>query len=187
MNSLRNALSLEGLHTSEKSSWVIQLGWISFFTLATIIGAQIQIPHEPIPYTLQTFFVMIGAAFLGARNGAISQGLYLLLGAIGLPVFALGGFGIERLLGPTGGYLLSFPIAAFVIGSLVRLRSEYWWILCSFFAGLLIIFSCGTLFLHFVHLHNFPLAFSQGFLIFSWWDVVKLLGAASIYRVMRRK
>src|SRR6059036_2957404 len=93
-----------------KQSWIAQAFWVTIFAFGTTIGAQIGIPHQPVPYTMQTFFVLLSGAVLCGRNAAISQTVYLLAGAIGLPVFAGFGSGIARLLGPTGGYLLSFPV-----------------------------------------------------------------------------
>lgn len=144
------------------------------------IGAQIEIPNHPVPFTLQTFFVLSGGALLGKRTGAISMGIYLILGIIGFPVFSGGAFGLATIIGPTGGYLLSFPIAAFVVGYLTRLRSEYWWMLISMLVGAFMIFSFGTIQLNFVYIHNWIHSFQVGFLIFSWWDGVKIIAAATI-------
>ena len=170
----------------ERQSLVRQATWIGGFALATAIGAQIEIPHQPVPYTLQTFFVLLSGAVLGKRNGPLSQFLYLLVGAIGLPVFSHWGFGVARLIGPTGGYLLSFPIAAFVVGYLVHRHTNFIWLSITMIVGLLIIFSLGTLQLNFLYFHNWADAFTNGFLIFSWWDVVKLIGAVMIYRQYAR-
>ena len=152
------------------------------FTFAVLIaiGAQIEIPNQPVPFTMQTFFVLLAGALLGKRGGSISVGIYLTLGVIGLPVFSGGAFGLAKILGPTGGYLLSFPIAAFVVGYLTRLNSEYWWMLISMFVGSLIIFSLGTIQLNFLYLHNWKYSFQAGFLIFTWWDGVKIVAAATI-------
>ena len=147
----------------------------------TVIGAQIEIPHVPVPYTMQTFFVLLSGAFLGKRNGAISQGVYLLAGASGLPVFAQWGFGFGRLLGPTGGYLLAFPFAAFVVGYLLQNRRELVWSIVAMVVGLFVIFTFGTLQLNLLYFHNWSEAFRNGFLIFSWWDGVKLAGAVIVY------
>ena len=155
--------------------------WIVVFAAATALGARIDIPHQPVPYTLQTLFVLLAGAFLGARNGAMSQVLYLAVGALGAPVFSSGGFGLMKLIGPTGGYLLAFPVAAAVVGYLVERYKSFPAILVSMFVGLLIIFTSGTLHLNAFYLHNFSTAFTSGFLIFSWWDVIKLFAAASIY------
>jgi len=86
------------------------------------IAAQIAIPlpGTPVPMTLQPLAVLLVGAWLGAGLGAASLILYLALGAAGLPVFTPYGLpGIARLLGPTGGYLLAYPVAAFAVGRLV--------------------------------------------------------------------
>jgi biotin transport system substrate-specific component len=164
-----------------KSSALAQGAWIVFFAALTAAGAQVQIPHQPVPFTLQTFFVLLSAAFLGSRNGSASQLLYLGVGLIGAPIFTAGGFGAARLFGPTGGYLLSFPIAALLIGYLVRQRQGFAWTLIAMFLGLVVVFTLGTSFLNLFYLHDFKQAFVGGFLIFSWWDVLKLFAAAGIY------
>ncbi|MGH9175545.1 MAG: biotin transporter BioY, partial [Vicinamibacterales bacterium] len=96
-----------------------------FLTALTAAAAQfsVHLPFTPVPLTLQPMVVMVGAAALGSRLGAASQILYLLLGIAGGPVFAASpilpqGFG--RLIGPTGGYLMAYPIAAFVTGWLAE-------------------------------------------------------------------
>lgn len=161
-----------------------QAVWIVGFTIATAIGAQIEIPHQPVPYTLQTLFVLLSGALLGARNGAVSQLLYVALGAIGLPLFSGFGFGLARILGPTGGYLLSFPLAALAVGYILQKNKSFIWSLVAMTIGLLIIFSIGTIQLYAVYFHNWSQAFINGFLIFSWWDLLKLFAAASIYSVI---
>lgn len=164
-----------------------QAAWIAGFAVLTAAGARIEIPHQPVPYTLQTFFVLLSGAFLGARNGFFSQVLYLAVGAAGLPVFSGAGFGVLRLLGPTGGYLLAFPVAAALVGYLVTKRTGLVWNIASMFAGLLVIFSFGTLMLNAVVFHDIATAFANGFLIFSWWDVVKLSAAAGIYTELSKR
>ena len=165
----------------------VQVFWMITFSILTALGAQIEIPNQPVPYTLQTFFVLSAGAFLGKRNGSASMGLYLILGAIGMPVFSIGSFGLSRLLGPTGGYLLSFPIAAFVVGYLSRLRRELWWMIVSMVIGSCIIFAIGTIQLNIIYVHNWVHSVQAGFLIFSWWDAVKIIGAATIADYYFRK
>ena len=85
------------------------------------IAAQIAIPlpGTPVPMTLQPLAVLLVGGMLGPRLGAGSLVLYLTLGAAGLPVFTpFGAPGLGRLLGPTGGYLLAYPIAAYAVGRL---------------------------------------------------------------------
>ena len=87
------------------------------FAAATAFGAKVAIPlpGTPVPFTLQPLFVLLAGAVLGSRLGARSQMAYLAAGVAGLPVFAAGG-GAAYLLGPTGGYLMAYPLAAWLAG-----------------------------------------------------------------------
>lgn len=160
---------------------LVQLLWIVGCAAATAVSARFEIPHEPVPYTLQTLVVLLAGAFLGSRNGALSQVTYLAAGALGLPVFAGGAFGPHVLIGPTGGYLFAFPVAAGIIGYLIRLQPGLAWSFASMAVGLLTVFVSGTLFLFAFYLHNLPEAIGAGFLTFSWWDLIKLFAAAMVY------
>ena len=88
----------------------------SIFASLTAILTQISIPLPAVPLTMQVFAVALCGLVLGKRLGFISQIIYVLLGTIGLPVFAQFSGGIGIILGPTGGFILSFPIIAFVVG-----------------------------------------------------------------------
>lgn len=91
---------------------------IALFAALTAVCAQITIPvfFSSVPFTLQVFAVLASGAVLGARRGFLSQLVYLLLGAAGVPVFARFHGGAQVLVGPTAGYLWAFPIAAFAAG-----------------------------------------------------------------------
>ncbi len=169
------------------SSVAAQAGWIFSFAALTALGAQFEIPHTPVPYTLQTFFILLGASFLGSRNGALSQTLYLAAGAVGVPVFAGGAAGLSLFSGVTGGYLIGFVLGSVIIGYLVEIKRSYLWTLLSMAIGLVVIFACGTLFLYAGFTHNFSEAFVSGFLIFSWWDLLKLFAAAAIYNEFAKR
>jgi biotin transport system substrate-specific component len=93
---------------------------IVLFAILTAVGAalEVKLPGTPVPITLQTLFVSLAGALLGPVSGAASQALYVLAGAMGAPVFSGGDAGVGVLLGPTGGYLLAFPIAAAITGKL---------------------------------------------------------------------
>ena len=82
----------------------------------TAAGAYIAIPIGPVPIVLQNLFIMLAGLLLGGRWGLISVGVYLLAGVVGLPVFAGGTGGVGKFVGPTGGYLLGFVAAAYLIG-----------------------------------------------------------------------
>ena len=96
---------------------VRQVGLVIGFSLLTALSAQIVIPLWPVPITGQTFAVLLTGALLGSRLGAITMIVYLLEGAAGLPFFSAGHFGLLHLLGPTGGYLIAFPAAAYITGA----------------------------------------------------------------------
>jgi len=164
-----------------------QMLWIAGFTIGTVIGARFEIPHEPVPYTLQTLVVLLAGAILGARNGAISQLLYLGAGILGAPVFAGGAFGITKILGPTGGYLLAFPLAAGAVGLLIPRAKSTLTMALSMGTGLAIVFLLGTFHLWAFYIHDAWAAISSGLLIFSWWDLLKLTAATMIYRELARR
>src|SRR5438876_366372 len=96
---------------------VRQVGLVIGFSLLTALSAQIVIPIGPVPITGQTFAVLLTGALLGSRLGAMAMIAYLIEGASGLPFFAGGMGGLAHLLGPTGGYLIAFPAAAFITGA----------------------------------------------------------------------
>ncbi len=178
-------LSLALRRSASQGSVLTQTAWVAGMAVLTAVGAQIEIPHDPVPFTLQTLFVLLAGGILGPRNGFLSMSAYLLAGLVGLPVFSQFGFGLAKIMGPTGGYLLAFPVAAFLVGMLTARRQEIWWTAMSLFAGLLVIFSLGTLHLGTTVARSWGEAFNAGFLIFSWWDIIKLAAATSILAGLR--
>ena len=98
--------------------------WLLVPAASLLIAAAAQVaiplPFTPVPLTGQTFGVLLTGMALGSRRGALAVALYVLEGAVGLPFFAGGAAGLAKLLGPTGGYLFAFPIAAFVAGLLAE-------------------------------------------------------------------
>ena len=129
----------------------LRIAAVLFLTALTAAAAQVSIPlpFTPVPFTLQPMVVLLGGAALGARLGMTSQVLYLLIGAAGAPVFAASGVlpqGIFRLLGPTGGYLLSYPLAAFVVGLLAErgFDRRYLTSVLAMTAGLAVVFGAGV-------------------------------------------
>jgi biotin transport system substrate-specific component len=137
----------------------MRLAAMLFLTTLTAAAAQVSVhlPFTPVPATLQPMVVLVGAAALGGRLGASSQVLYLLLGVAGLPVFAASPIlpqGLGRLFGPTGGYLLAYPIAAFVAGTLAErgFDRRYFTSVIAMIAGLGTLFLGGVLWLAFVAL-----------------------------------
>jgi biotin transport system substrate-specific component len=167
--------------------YLVQAVWILAFAAMTAVGARLEIHHSPVPFTLQTLVVLLAGAFLGPRNGAASQLVYLAAGVLGAPVFAGGAFGLARLLGPSGGYLLAFPVAAMLVGWLTGFRRDRLWTAFAMAAGLLVVFTLGTLHLHVFTLHDLTAAISSGFLLFSWWDLLKLGAATMLYAELGKR
>jgi biotin transport system substrate-specific component len=95
---------------------------IAGFVLATTLGAYVAVPlpWTPVPMTLQPLFVILAGALLGPWAGASAMAAYVALGAMGAPVFSMGRAGLPWLMGPTGGYLIAYPAAAFVAGAVLR-------------------------------------------------------------------
>jgi biotin transport system substrate-specific component len=119
----------------------------STFSVLTAIGALVFLPIYPVPITLQTLFTYLSGAMLGPWLGALSQVIYILMGGIGLPVFAGGKAGFGTLIGPTGGYLLGFVVASFTIGKTCDLYKQPTAarIAGSFLLGTAIIYTLGVL------------------------------------------
>jgi biotin transport system substrate-specific component len=162
---------------------------IAFVTVLTAIAAQVSIPlpFTPVPFTLQPMIVLLGGAALGARLGMTSQLLYLTLGVAGLPVFAASSTlppGAARLLGPTGGYLMSYPFAAFVAGWLAEggFDRRYVTSVLAMAAGLVVVFTGGVLWLalYVKPSRGFAGALAAGFIPFVLADLLKLLVAAGV-------
>lgn len=159
----------------------------SVFGAVTAAGAYLMIPVPPVPITLQTFFLYLAASLLGGRLGALSQVVYLLIGIIGLPVFAGGKGGMGVLLGPTGGYLIGFVAGAYVIGRLVELRRDPGpvWLGFAMVGGTAVIYLLGVTQLMLVARFSINQAISVGVLPFLIGDAVKI-GVAVLITVKLR-
>lgn len=125
------------------------LAWISAGAAFTTLCAQISVPWEPVPFTLQTLGVAVVGLTLGARRGALSQLAYLGAGLCGLPVFASFKAGPQMLLGPTGGYLLAFILAAWLFGKAAEkgLDRKVWLLAPVVFGVNALVVGLGTLWL----------------------------------------
>jgi biotin transport system substrate-specific component len=164
----------------------IRAASVVFLAVLTAAAAQISItlPFTPVPLTLQPMVVLLGAAALGPHLGALSQVLYLAAGVAGLPVFAFSALlpqGAARLLGPTGGYLMSYPLAAFVAGWLAMrgFDRRYLTSVVAMLAGLAVVYAGGVLWLAGLT-GGFSLALQAGVYPFVVADVLKLCVAAAV-------
>ncbi len=177
---LTNSLNLSGIISS-------RIFWILSFSILTFLSAQVEVPVQPVPFTLQTMIVLLAGAFLGPVNGAISQLLYIAAGALGLPVFAGFGFGLATLLGPTGGYLAAFPLAAFLVGFLIEKNKSSVMVFIGMLIGTASILFSGALYLSLFVNGDFQTAFNSGVLIFAWWGLLKTAASASIFISLKNK
>ncbi|MBN1664130.1 MAG: biotin transporter BioY [Deltaproteobacteria bacterium] len=161
--------------------------YASLMGALTAAGAFIIIPLPPVPITAQTFFLNIAAILLGGPLAALSQMIYILLGVIGMPVFSGGKAGLGVLFGPTGGYLIGFVIAAFVTGTIIRMKKSagIFWTIFAMFIGMTVIYGCGVLQLAVVAKLGFKKALAVGVLPFIPGDAIKILLAAIIGKQIR--
>ena len=159
-----------------------QMTLISLFAALTAVGAFISVPIYPVPLTLQTLFTLLAAMTLGSAMGALSQIIYVLLGIVGLPVFAGFKAGIGILFGPTGGFLFGFIISAYVIGRITEAKKEknFFYYLLAGLIGTIIIYIIGVTQLSFVTGMGVKRAVVVGMLPFLPGDILKIITASFI-------
>ncbi len=190
-----------GEASSEPLARSIRVASVLFVSVLTAAAAQISIPlpFTPVPFTLQPMIVLLGGAALGRRLGCYSQIIYLAAGIAGLPVFASSPIlpqGALRLLGPTGGYLASYPLAAWIVGALAErgFDRRYLRSIVAMAAGLLVIYAFGVAWLAFGARVPQPLGVRSALIAgagpFFVADVVKIFVAASalpaVWRLLGR-
>lgn len=191
-STLLNTLTLR--HEADGTARAIRMASVLFVAVLTAAAAQVSlpVPFTQVPFTFQPMIVLLGGLALGARLGAASQILYLTAGLAGLPVFAASVTlppGALRLLGPTGGYLLAYPLAAFIVGYLAErgFDRRYAKSMLAMLAGLLVVYACGTIWLAFFArtvsgsaATGLGAALVAGVYPFVIPDIVKLAAAAAI-------
>jgi biotin transporter BioY len=171
--------------------WTRSVGLVVSFSLLNALAAQIAIPIGPVPITGQTFAVLLTGALLGSRLGAAALIVYLVEGASGLPFFAGGSGGFAHILGPAGGYLVSFPAAAYITGAF----SEHGWdrhFITAAFAmaiGSVVILLAGWVWLS--QFMGATAALHAGVTRFIIGDIVKIVLAAAVlpsgWALLKRK
>lgn len=142
-----------------QSAHVRQLVLCSLFAALVAVGAfiKISIPIDPFPmhFTLQLFFALLSGFLLGPRLSILSVGVYLILGLIGVPIFAAGG-GLSYLIRPTFGFLLGFAFAAGITGILTRwlskkyARQSFWLFLLAATVGMIAYYICGMVYFYLI-------------------------------------
>jgi biotin transporter BioY len=173
--------------------WTRSVSLAVVFSLLTALAAQIVIPIGPVPITAQTFAVLLTGALLGSRLGAMAMIAYLLEGGVGLPFFYGGHGGIAHLFGPTGGYLVAFPAAAFITGAF----AENGWdkrlvtAVAAMFVGSIVILLAGWAWFSLVMHTPMLVAFKLSVLPHIPGDIIKILLAAAVmptgWALLKRK
>lgn len=149
--------------------------------IALFAQLAIPLPFTIVPLTLQTLAVLLIGALLGKNRGVLAVLLYIIEGAIGLPFFAGGASGLGRILGMTGGYMLGFLCAAYLIGFLLERGSKekFWQVTLAMIAGTTLILGLGALWLSF-YVGGMKMAFLLGVLPFLAGEGLKIAIAASL-------
>jgi biotin transport system substrate-specific component len=174
--------------TDWRKEWAKQSAIVIGASLFVALCARLTVPlpFTPVPLTLQNFGVLTVGLLLGSRRGFAALALYLAEGASGMPVFspAILGSGIAHLIGPTGGFLMAYPLVAFVAGWIFEHRPtkstrRFLWAALSSVAAELLLFAGGLCWLA-VLTHSISLAIKFGLYWFVFAEVIKVLMAAGV-------
>lgn len=138
------AASIKGSHGERTDVTAKNMVLCALFASLTGASSLLAIPIGPVPVTLQTLFILAAGGILGPKWGPLSVCLYLAMGLAGLPVFAGGTSGLGRLLGPTGGYLVGFVLAASIVGYLAQRCTKLIPLILSTMVGLAGIYCLGA-------------------------------------------
>jgi biotin transport system substrate-specific component len=178
---------------SVKQKAITGMTLTALFAALTAAGTFIAIPlpFSPVPVVLQNLFALLAGLVLGPALGSAAVGLYLLAGAIGAPVFAGASGGFVRFLGPTGGFLIGYLLAALTAGLIAgrprpEIKTPLWRIILAVLAGFLIIYVPGVIRLKFVIDKPWAAALAAGFTPFIIGDVLKGIAAVLIAPRLRR-
>lgn len=159
----------------------------ALFAALTAVGAFIRIPVGPVPITVQTLFTILSGIILGAKLGALSQALYIIIGLLGLPVFAGGGAGLSYVANPGFGYLLGFIAGAYTVGKISELlgATSFVKLFYASLAGVLVVYIIGVPYLYIILVKvmgtnmSLPGVIKAGFIIFLPGDLAKCAVAAA--------
>jgi biotin transport system substrate-specific component len=160
--------------------------YASLLAALTAAGAYLAIPVGPVPIILQNLFIFLSGLLLGAKWGVASVGVYLLAGALGLPVFSGGIGGIGRFAGPTGGYLLGFVPAVYVIGVITeKTPNRAVFDVLAMLCGAILIYACGVTWLKVLTGMKLSKTLTVGMYPFILGDALKIAAAVPIAKALR--
>lgn len=123
---------------------------VAMFTGLTAIGAFISIPIGEVPISMQSLFVILSGLILGSKLGALSQILYIILGLIGLPIFANFTGGLQSLMKPSFGFVIGFIFAAYIVGKITDKNKDHKSIWLASFVGTIVIYLFGLPYMYYI-------------------------------------
>ena len=170
----------------DSSNQLRMMVYASLFAALTAVGAFLAVPIGPVPIVLQNMFVYLAGLLMGSRWGLASVGVYLLAGACGLPVFAGGLGGIGRIVGPTGGYLIGYLPAVYIIGEISdRTHQRAVFDVLAMICATVVLYACGVSWLKIVTGMTPAKALAVGMAPFLVGDALKIAAAAAIAKTLR--
>ncbi len=154
--------------------------------IALMSQLSILLPFTPVPFTGQTFAIMLISVLFGGKRAVFTVSAYLTEGICGLPVFSSGGFGMMHLLGPSGGYLIGFLFASYLVGTLSDkgLSKNFWSMIMMMVLAHLIIYSCGLINLS--RFFAFNQIFNLGLIPFLPGDALKIMILSAIIPMSKK-
>lgn len=176
---------------NKKTFRTLDIVYIAVCAALMAICSWISIPTT-VPFTLQTFAVFLAVGVLGGKLGTVSVIVYILLGAVGAPVFAGFSGGFDKIIGPTGGYIVGFIFSALIMWLFEKLLGrKIWVLLVSMILGLIVCYAFGTAWFMVVYANNgnpVNLVTALGWCVFPFIipDVVKIALALSLSKVLRK-
>src|SRR5688500_16691214 len=169
----------------------VALGLAMVALVAVSAQIAVPLPGTPVPVTLQSLAVMVAGVVLGPVQGALAVASYVIIGALGAPVFAAGGAGPGWIVGPTGGYLLAFPLVAFLVGHATAPGRPWWLLPIGVVAAQAVMFTGGVLQLALVTGRGLSEAFALGAVPFlageAWKSALLIVFAVALARWRRTR
>ncbi len=178
------SVSVEKRNDLNISSQLQMTVYSSLMAALIAVGAFIAVPVGPVPIVLQNLFVMLAGLLLGSKWGLASVGLYLLAGICGLPVFSGGGAGLGHFFGPTGGYLVGYLPAVFVIGLTSEKTASMFLRVAALIAGAALVYLFGVSWLKIATGMSATKAMAVGMLPFLIGDAIKIVATLFIAKAL---
>ena len=164
----------------------IDMAYIALFAVLMAVCSWISIPAV-VPFTLQTFGVFVAVSVLGGKRGTLAVVLYLLIGVVGLPVFAGFSGGLGVLLGSTGGYIIGFIVMAVIAGLVIDNCRKPWIQLIGMIVGTIVCYLFGTIWFCLVANYTFKAALAVCVIPFIPADLVKMIIAMIIGPLIKKR